>query len=64
MALRQLRWRNLLGILSALCLLCRHLPFYATEKGPNVAALRRILLTYAVYDFNLGYCQVRWGGSR
>lgn len=35
----------------------RHLPFFALERGPNVAALRRILLTYAMYNFNLGYCQ-------
>ena len=40
----------------------RHLPFYATERGPNVAALRRILLTYAMYNFNLGYCQVKASG--
>ena len=38
----------------------RHLPFYAAERGPNVRALRRILLTYAMYNFNLRYCQVRF----
>ena len=37
---------------------CMH-PFFAGEDNPNVAALRRILLTYSMYNFDLGYCQVR-----
>ena len=37
---------------------CGH-PFYSGEDNPNVATLRRILLTYSMYNFDLGYCQVR-----
>ncbi|GAX73867.1 hypothetical protein CEUSTIGMA_g1317.t1 [Chlamydomonas eustigma] len=33
----------------------RKLEFYS--KGANVCALRRILLSYAIYNFDLGYCQ-------
>eukprot|EP00798_Chlamydomonas_sp_ICE-L_P015220 gene15220-21299_t len=32
-------------------------PFYAIEGGPHARSLRRILLTYTMYNFNLGYCQ-------
>lgn len=34
-------------------------PFFAAEGGPATKALQRILLTYAIYNFDLGYCQVR-----
>lgn len=37
---------------------CSH-PFFGGAENPNVAALRRILLTYSMYNFDLGYCQVR-----
>lgn len=33
--------------------------FYGGARNPNVKALRRILLTYSMYNFDLGYCQVR-----
>ncbi|MEW5299530.1 MAG: hypothetical protein WDW36_002538 [Sanguina aurantia] len=35
----------------------RALPFYAAEKGPHQTALRNMLLTYTMYNFDLGYCQ-------
>jgi len=35
----------------------RALPFFSAERGPNIRALRHILLTYGMYNFNLGYCQ-------
>ena len=38
----------------------RGLPFYAAERGPHVRSLRRVLLSYAMYNFNLRYCQVKW----
>lgn len=38
---------------------CTH-PFFAGPDNPNVASLRRILLTYSMYNFDLGYCQVSW----
>ena len=34
----------------------------AARKGRNARALRSILLTYGIYNANLGYVQVR-GGS-
>ena len=42
---------------------CGH-PFYSGEDNPNVATLRRILLTYSMYNFDLGYCQVRIHSAR
>ena len=33
-------------------------PFFAGERNSHQKALRRILLTYAMYNFDLGYCQV------
>ena len=33
-------------------------PFYAGEGNPNTETLRQILLTYSMYNFDLGYCQV------
>jgi len=35
----------------------RRLAFFAEERGANVRALRRVLLSYAMHNFNLGYCQ-------
>lgn len=46
----------------------RHLPFFAEERGPNMRVLRRVLLTYAMHNPKIGYCQVsgqassRWSG--
>ncbi len=37
----------------------RGVPFYADSRNPNVAMLRRILLTYSIYNFDLSYCQAR-----
>ena len=34
-------------------------PFFAGPKNPNVKALRRICLSYTMYNFDLSYCQVR-----
>lgn len=34
-------------------------PFFAAEGGQAAMAMRRILLTYAMYAFDTGYCQVR-----
>lgn len=36
----------------------RNVPFFAGSRNPSVAMLRRILLTYSVYNFDLSYCQV------
>lgn len=36
----------------------RGVPFFAGSRNPNVAMLRRILLTYSIYNFDLSYCQV------
>ena len=33
-------------------------PFFAGPKNPNVKALRRICLSYTMYNFDLSYCQV------
>ncbi len=33
--------------------------FYAREGGPHTRALRNVLLTYCMFNFDLGYCQVR-----
>ena len=33
-------------------------PFYAGDENPNAEMLRQILLTYSMYNFDLGYCQV------
>jgi hypothetical protein len=38
-------------------------PFYRAERGRNVRALRSVLLTYAMYNFDLGYVQVRTPSS-
>lgn len=35
----------------------RSLPFFAKEHSPNLKALRNILLTYTMFNFDLGYCQ-------
>lgn len=35
----------------------RGVPFFAGSRNPNVAMLRRILLTYSIYNFDLSYCQ-------
>ncbi|CAI5946388.1 unnamed protein product [Closterium sp. NIES-65] len=35
----------------------RHLPFFAGEGNENLERVRRILITYAFYNFDLGYCQ-------
>jgi len=32
-------------------------PLYAAEGGPASKALTRMLLSYAMYDFDMGYCQ-------
>ena len=32
--------------------------FFAGERNSHQKALRRILLTYSMYNFDLGYCQV------
>jgi Rab-GTPase-TBC domain len=37
----------------------RGVPFFAGSRNPNVAMLRRILLTYSIYNFDLSYCQAR-----
>jgi Rab-GTPase-TBC domain len=37
--------------------------FYAGDRNLHVKALRRILLTYSMYNFDLGYCQVRGRAS-
>ncbi len=42
----------------------RGVPFFAGSHNPNVAMLRRILLTYSIYNFDLSYCQARAGGFR
>lgn len=36
----------------------RTVDFYAREKGRNASQLRSLLLTYVMYNFDLGYCQV------
>jgi hypothetical protein len=33
-------------------------PFFAGEDNQNPETLRRILLSYSLYNFDLGYCQV------
>lgn len=33
-------------------------PFFSGERNSHLKALRRILLTYCMYNFDLGYCQV------
>jgi len=35
----------------------RQQPIFAEEGGEGLAALRRVLLTYAFYNFDLSYCQ-------
>lgn len=35
----------------------RTLPFYEGEENANVEILRRVLITYSFYNFDLGYCQ-------
>ncbi len=35
----------------------RSQPFYRTERGHNVHMLRAILLSYAIYNYDLGYVQ-------
>lgn len=35
----------------------RGVPFFSGSRNPNVSMLRRILLTYAIYNFDLSYCQ-------
>ncbi|KAK9814540.1 hypothetical protein WJX72_007608 [[Myrmecia] bisecta] len=32
-------------------------PFYSGERNANIKSLRRILLTYSIFNFDLGYCQ-------
>lgn len=32
-------------------------PFFSGERNSHLKALRRILLTYCMYNFDLGYCQ-------
>lgn len=34
--------------------------FYAGDGNQNVATLRDILMTYMMYNFDLGYVQVCW----
>ena len=36
----------------------RTVPFYSGENNANVATLRDVLMTYMMYDFDLGYVQV------
>ena len=36
----------------------RSVPYYDGDDNQNVVVLRDILLTYAFYNFDLGYCQV------
>lgn len=31
--------------------------FFSEEEGEPLKAMRRILLTYVMYNFDLGYCQ-------
>lgn len=38
---------------------CRSQAFFAGDTNPNVTKLRNILLSYGMWNFNLGYCQVR-----
>ena len=33
-------------------------PFFEGENNPNVALLEEILMTYVMYNFDLGYVQV------
>lgn len=33
-------------------------PFFKGHNNSNVETLRSILLTYSMYNFDLGYCQV------
>jgi len=33
-------------------------PYFAGEDNQNPEVLRRILLSYSLYNFDLGYCQV------
>ena len=35
----------------------RVLPFYAGDDNPNVELLNNILMTYVMYNFDLGYVQ-------
>ena len=35
----------------------RSQPFYCGEDNPNVALLQDILMTYVMYNFDLGYVQ-------
>lgn len=37
----------------------RTISYYAGENNKNVAILRDVLMTYMMYDFDLGYVQVR-----
>lgn len=36
----------------------RTMPFYAGENNANITILRDVLMTYLMYDFDLGYVQV------
>lgn len=37
----------------------RSQPFYRAERGRNVRMLRCILLSYSIYNYDLGYVQAR-----
>lgn len=39
------------------CRTDRSHPFFKCEKAQSLKALRNILLTYTMYNFDLGYCQ-------
>lgn len=36
----------------------RGMDFFAGSQNDNVARLRHLLLSYVMYNFDLGYCQV------
>lgn len=42
----------------------RSQPFYRAERGRNVRMLRAILLSYAIYNYDLGYVQASSGATR
>lgn len=37
----------------------RSQPFYRSDRGRNVKMLRAILLSYSLYNYDLGYVQAR-----
>jgi len=53
----QVRFRR--GGDTSLLTVCRALPFYSGRDASfNLRAMRDVLLSYAMFNFDLGYCQV------